>query len=85
VLASIEACDLDLDMHQWHTCETTHCRAGLATTIAGKAGRELEVVIGTSAAAALIYQRAYGYVPNFHCTDEDALADIVANAAEVKS
>ena len=28
-----------LEMGKWHTCDTTHCRAGWAITVAGDAGR----------------------------------------------
>jgi len=44
-----------LDMSDWHTCETTHCRAGWVTHLAGPAGRALEDSIGTAPAARLIY------------------------------
>jgi hypothetical protein len=71
-----------LDMGFWHTCATTHCRAGWAVTLAGEAGRELETKIGTAAAGALIYHRSTGRVPNFYASNEDALADIVACARD---
>ena len=29
-------------MGSWHACETTHCRAGWAIHLAGKAGYDLE-------------------------------------------
>lgn len=30
------------DMSTWHTCETTHCRAGWVVHLAGEAGKALE-------------------------------------------
>lgn len=71
-----------LRMSAWHTCETTHCRAGWAIHLAGAAGAELERRLGPAAAGALIYHRSCGYVPNFYTSDEEALADIQRRAAE---
>ena len=72
-----------LDMASWHTCETTHCRAGWAIHLAGEAGRNLEDAIGSCAAAALIYHASTGRVPDFYASCADALADI-CQLAEVK-
>jgi uncharacterized protein YjbI with pentapeptide repeats len=80
ILRAIESGEGSLYMGTWHSCETTHCRAGWAVALAGKAGRDLEIKIGTAAAGALIYQRSTGRIPNFYASDEDALADIVACA-----
>src|SRR5258708_1115253 len=44
-----------LNMCTWHTCETTHCRAGWVVALAGEAGRAMEFRLGTPAAALLIY------------------------------
>ena len=41
ILAAINAGG-KLKMSDWHTCKTTHCRAGWAVTLAGDAGKELE-------------------------------------------
>ncbi len=82
ILAAVESGAGSLDMSKWHTCETTHCRAGWAVTLAGRAGLDLERKIGSSAAGALIYAASTGRVPDFHCSDEEALADIVAGAYE---
>jgi uncharacterized protein YjbI with pentapeptide repeats len=68
-----------LRMESWHTCETTHCRAGWAVTLAGDDGRELEKRIGTDAAGALIYiasDPTLERVPSWYATNEDALADM---------
>jgi hypothetical protein len=71
-----------LDMGSWHSngfCGTTHCRAGWVTHLAGEAGRVMEGIMGTAAAAALIYAKSdpkMKRVPNFHATDEAALADM---------
>ncbi len=65
-------------MKSWHTCATTHCRAGWAITIAGEEGRFLESTYGPSAAGALIYaaSRPNMPVPDFHCSDEEAMEDL---------
>jgi hypothetical protein len=66
-----------LDMGAWHSCETTHCRAGWAITLAGEAGAALERAYGPSAAGALIYHASTGVVPDFHATNTTAREDIV--------
>jgi hypothetical protein len=71
-----------LKMNAWHTCETTHCRAGWAITLAGAAGRDLEAKHGSHFAGIKIYRASTGRVPNFFATDEDALVDIKRCAAE---
>ena len=45
-------------MGDWHTCDTTHCRAGWVVHLAGKAGYELEDKLGTPLAAAKIYSES---------------------------
>lgn len=76
-----------LDMSQWHKCETTHCRAGWAVTLAGAAGRELERRLNndTAAAAMLIYAASDPSrpVPDFYASNEDALADMARRAGVV--
>lgn len=68
-----------LDMSAWHTCDTTHCRAGWVVALAGEAGRALERAYGTAAAAALIYFASdpeMAGVPDFYCDNETALEDM---------
>ncbi len=78
ILAEIDAVGGSLDMRDWHTCRTTHCRAGWAITLGGEAGRRLEKALGPSAAGALIYavSRPDERVPDFHSGDDAAMADI---------
>ena len=68
-----------LNMIDWHTCDTTHCRAGWVVHLAGDGGRALEWMLGTSTAAALIYQAsdpALEKMPDFYCGNAEALADM---------
>jgi hypothetical protein len=69
-----------LEMNNWHTCETTHCRAGWSIHLAGAAGRVLEACVGPAAAGALIHvascPQLEGKVPDFYASNEAALADI---------
>jgi len=68
-----------LEMATWHTCETTHCRAGWACHLAGEAGKVLESIMGTNVAAALIYAASdpkLDRVPNWMASNEDAMADM---------
>jgi len=77
-----------LDMGSWHAegfCGTTHCRAGWVVHLAGEGGRALEWAMGTPAAAALIYMASdptLEKVPDFHCGNEEALADMKRLAEE---
>jgi len=68
-----------LNMGSWHTCETTHCRAGWVVTLAGEAGKAMEWCIGTPAAAAMIYLASdpkIGKIPNFYADNESAMEDM---------
>ena len=80
ILAAIAAGG-SLDMRVWHTCRTTHCRAGWAITLAGDAGRDLEARVGSAAAGALIYYESTGTVPDFHASNDAALESIRTAAA----
>ncbi len=82
ILESIESGALHLDMGAWHTCETTHCRAGLAIVHAGEAGKALEAKVGPQFAGAKIYRASTGRVPHFFASNEDALRDIREQAAK---
>ena len=68
-----------LDMGSWHTCQTTHCRAGWAVHLAGDAGRSLEFILGTPTAAAYIYMASdpkLEKIPDFYTNNDAALADM---------
>ena len=68
-----------LSMADWHTCETTHCRAGWVVHLAGEAGKALEKETSTAFAAMMIYKASSKItVPptRFYDTAEKALADI---------
>lgn len=75
-----------LDMGDWHTCETTHCRAGWAVTLAGEAGKALEEKLESCAAAAtLIYlasDPSMENFPSFYSSNATALADMKLRAEE---
>jgi len=43
-------------MSHWHTCDTTHCRAGWVVHLAGEAGKLLEGRTSTLFAAMQIYK-----------------------------
>lgn len=87
VYAAASATDA-LDMDAWHTCETTHCRAGWVVTLAGEQGKQLEKRFGPLLAAMKIYDASRpGYKINscrFFDSNEDALQDMrqLAEAAK---
>jgi hypothetical protein len=83
ILAAITREGGHLEMSAWHTCETTHCRAGWAIHLAGAAGRELEARVGSERAGAMIYKASTGRVPYFFASNALALADIQRNSALV--
>jgi len=67
-----------LDMSDWHKCDTTHCRGGWVTTLAGEAGRKLEQQTSCLFAAMQIY-KASGYEISpcrFFDSDEKAMEDM---------
>ena len=67
-------------MAVWHNgCGTSHCRAGWVVVLAGDEGEALERNVGTSTAAALIYFASDSQmkaVPDFYCTNAEALEDM---------
>jgi hypothetical protein len=68
-----------LDMSKWHTCGTTHCRAGWVIILAGEAGAKLEAFHNTELAAALIYRESSPHkvsAARFYDSNEDAMADM---------
>jgi hypothetical protein len=81
ILEAVSATGCSLDMSQWHKCETTHCRAGWAITLAGDAGKELEDRVGPFRAGCMLYRASTGRVPHFFATTQDALDDLRECAA----
>jgi hypothetical protein len=82
ILEVIEAGKGELNMSAWHSCETTHCRAGWAIQLAGAAGKKLEEEHGPHQAGRMIYLASTGRAPHFFATNERAMEDIRARAAE---
>ena len=67
-----------LEMSSWHSCETTHCRAGWVVHLAGEAGYALEKFHNTELAAMLIYRESGHYInpARFYDGNEAALEDM---------
>ena len=66
-------------MRNWHACETTHCRAGWAVTLAGEAGKALETETSTLFAAMMIYKASSDIRVSpvrFFEDDKTAMADM---------
>ena len=67
-------------MSTWHTCETTHCRAGWVVELAGEAGKELERRTTTLFAAIQIYDKSCPEIvvnpPRFYELNEKAMEDM---------
>jgi uncharacterized protein YjbI with pentapeptide repeats len=66
----------DCDETNW--CQTTHCRAGYAICLAGKAGFDLERKYGPANAGMLLYLKSTPNepVPNWAASNSSALADM---------
>ena len=67
-----------LAMNTWHTCDTTHCRAGWVVHLAGEAGYALEKQTSPLFAAQQIY-KASGYLISpvrFFDGNEQAMEDM---------
>jgi len=71
-------------MGDWHTCDTTHCRAGWVVHLAGEAGYALERYHNTALAALLIYRASGASISptRFYESEEVALADMKRLAEE---
>ena len=72
-------------MQNWHTCNTTHCRAGWVVHLAGASGKALEKKTSTLFAAMQIYKASspIGVSPTrFFESNEQAMADMERCAAE---
>lgn len=68
-----------LEMETWHTCDTTHCRAGWVVALAGEAGKKLERKTDTAFAAMQIYKKSAPIrvsPTRFYESNEVAMADI---------
>ena len=67
-----------LNMSDWHTCGTTHCRAGWIVQLAGEAGRKLEDYHNTPLAAMLIARESGAPInpARFYDDNESALEDM---------
>ena len=66
-------------MDTWHTCDTTHCRAGWVVTLAGEEGKKLEKETSTCFASMMIYKKSseIRVSPNrYFETNEIAMKDI---------
>jgi hypothetical protein len=66
-------------MSDWHTCDTTHCRAGWVVTLAGEAGKKLEDRTSTQFAAMMIYKASSPIrvsPPRFFDSTKSAIEDI---------
>ena len=84
ILAAISADGCKLEMGNWHSCATTHCRAGWAITLAGESGKELERKTSPDTAGQLIYMasRPGVPVPDFYADNETALKSIQEDASK---
>lgn len=73
----------ECDESNW--CGTTHCRAGYAICLAGKAGFDLEKKYGAEMAGNMIYavSRPDRELPRFQASNSVALADIKKSAGEI--
>jgi hypothetical protein len=74
-----------LDMGDWHTCDTTHCRAGWVEVLAGPEGKKLAEQTSTLFAAMQIYKASSNIRVSpvrFFETNELAMADIKRCADE---
>ncbi|MBO9613394.1 MAG: hypothetical protein J7619_11895 [Dyadobacter sp.] len=78
VLEAVSAPNV-LDMQSWHTCDTTHCRAGWVVFMAGEEGRKLEQKTTTAFAAMMIYKASSEIrvsPTRFYESNDVAMADI---------
>lgn len=77
-----------LNMDTWHTCDTTHCRAGWVVFLAGEEGKKLEAHTSTQFAASMIYKASSPIrvsPPRFFESNEVAMKDMKRCADEEKT
>ena len=78
---AVKADPAALDMSVWHSCDTTHCRAGWVVFLAGEEGKKLEDHTSTEFAAKQIYRASCPDIAvspvRFYETDKVAMADII--------
>jgi len=75
-------------MGNWHSCETTHCRAGWVVHQAGPEGKALEAKTNTEFAAMMIYKHSSPIKVSpvrFYESNEVAMADIIRCAEEERA
>ena len=71
VAAAVLAAPENLEMKDWHTCETVHCLAGMAIHQAGELGALLEKIHGSYLAG--VYLLGTEAAAHFYDTNEGAL------------
>jgi hypothetical protein len=79
VLTAIEKEGCKLNMGEWH-CGTSHCRAGLVTTLAGEEGLKLEKETSTAFAGFQIYKESSDikvHFSDFFVDDETGMRSII--------
>lgn len=84
VLNAASNCEA-LDMGDWHTCDTTHCRAGWVVVLAGEKGLKLEKQTSTLFAAMQIYKKSSEikvFTRRFFESNEEAMVDMKRCAKE---
>jgi hypothetical protein len=73
-------------MGDWHSCDTTHCRAGWAVHLAGKAGYELEDFYGSTLMAAMVIYNESSPIhvgcPHYFESNDEAMKDMKRCAEE---
>jgi len=87
VLEAATAKEGALNMETWHTCATTHCRAGWVIFLAGKEGADLEKKFDPAFAASLIYRESSSIkvgMNEFFKNNEEALESMRAAAEAEK-
>ena len=75
-------------MNTWHTCNTTHCRAGWVVFLAGEEGKKLEEKTSTLFTAMQIFKKSSPIrvsPTRFFETNDEALADMKRCAEEESS
>jgi len=88
VLEEVSKEGQELNMNNWHTCSTTHCRAGWIVHIAGQEGYDLERKTDSSFAAQLILRESTDIpigLHKFFWDKKSSMSDIIRCAELEKS
>ena len=78
VLSILEKEENELNMSAWHTCDTTHCRAGWEITIHPQ-GKELEKYFGSWMAGTIVHNKSHDNFVDYFASEDEVMEELRAS------